>query len=48
MVAPRATSGMTKPPGTVVSKGTLVVCKVSLVGQWVKVRAPFKAAVALT
>ena len=25
-------------PGGVVSKGTLVVCKVSLVGQWVEVR----------
>ena len=28
----------TETPGTVVSKGTLVVCKVSLVGQWVEVR----------
>ncbi|CAM9694657.1 unnamed protein product [Ascophyllum nodosum] len=26
----------TETPGTVVSKGTLVVCKVSLVGQWVE------------
>lgn len=25
-------------PGKWVSKGTLVVCKVSLVGQWVEVR----------
>lgn len=37
MVAPKSTSGATKAPGKVVSKGTLVVCKVSLVGQWVEV-----------
>ncbi|CAM9167625.1 unnamed protein product, partial [Ectocarpus sp. 12 AP-2014] len=36
MVAPKSTSGATKAPGKVVSKGTLVVCKVSLVGQWVE------------
>eukprot|EP00752_Nemacystus_decipiens_P018369 g16478.t1 len=36
MTAPRATSGISRSPGAVVSKGTLVVCKVSLVGQWVQ------------
>ncbi|CAM9246167.1 unnamed protein product, partial [Ectocarpus fasciculatus] len=36
MVAPKSTSGAKKAPGKVVSKGTLVVCKVSLVGQWVE------------
>lgn len=29
-----------KEPGTVVCRGTLVVCKVSLVGQWVEVSRP--------
>ncbi len=39
MTAPRSSSGATRPPATFVSKGTLVVVKVSLVGQWKEVSA---------
>lgn len=39
MTAPRSHSGATRPAATFVSKGTLVVVKVSLVGQWKEVSA---------
>ncbi|CAM9658994.1 unnamed protein product, partial [Laminaria digitata] len=36
LVCPKSSTCFNEEPGTVVSKGTLVVCKVSLVGQWVE------------
>lgn len=37
MLADNRRAGAFEAPGKFVSKGTLVVCKVSLVGQWVEV-----------
>lgn len=39
LVCAKSIKSSKEAPGSVVSKGTLVVCKVSIVGQWVEVRA---------
>ena len=44
----QSTTQSEEPAGCVVSKGTLVVCKVSLVGQWVEVRARFRGFILMT